>query len=189
MPYRPNGRSWQGSPNPLHNPRRMSYATRLAAARLQKKKPKRGGPGTIIAVALVLIITLVTLLSATVIAAGGAVGLAIGTLDRDLPDVKAFRDLGFAQPTLVYDRTGKTELASFWEQRREVVSYDQIPKLVLDVTTAVEDDTFWQNPGFDLEATVNAFAQQLGGGGDRGGASTITQQLVRARLLPTEVIQ
>ena len=31
-------------------------------------------------------------------------------------------------------------------------------------------------------------AQEFGGGGDRGGASTITQQLVRARLLPTEVV-
>jgi penicillin-binding protein 1A len=190
MPYRPNGRSWQGSPNPLHNPKRASYATRLAVARLAKRRnPRRGSAGTIVAVALVLIILLVTVLSATVIAAGGAVGLAIGTLDRDLPDVKAFRDLGFAQPTEVYDRTGKTLLASFWEQRREVVSYDEIPPLVLDVTTAVEDDTFWQNPGFDLEATVNAFAQEIGGGSERGGASTITQQLVRARLLPTEVIE
>ena len=128
------------------------------------------------------------MLSATVIAAGGAVGLAIGTLDRDLPDVKAFRDLGFAQPTLVYDRSGKTLLASFWEERREVIDYEKIPQLILDVTTAVEDDTFWENPGFDLEATVNAMAQEFGGGGDRGGASTITQQLVRARLLPTEVV-
>ena len=57
------------------------------------------------------------------------------------------------------------------------------------MTTAVEDDTFWENPGFDLEATVNALATELGGGGDRGGASTITQQLVRSRLLPSEVIE
>ena len=52
MPYRPNGRSWQGSPNPLHNPKRASYATRLAAARLAKRKPSRGGPSAIIAVSL-----------------------------------------------------------------------------------------------------------------------------------------
>ena len=59
---------------------------------------------------------------------------------------------------------------------------------MLDVTTATEDDTFWDNPGFDLEATVNAFLTEAGGGGDRGGGSTITQQLVRARLLPEDVI-
>src|SRR5262245_19657614 len=112
MPYRPNGRSWQGSPNPLHNPKRASYASRLAKARLAKRRnPKRGSTGTIIAVALVLIITLLTVLSATVLAAGGAVGLAIGTLENGLPDVRAFRDLGFAEPTEVYDRTGKTRLA------------------------------------------------------------------------------
>src|SRR5688572_29896696 len=170
MPYRPNGRSWQGSPNPLRNPKRASYATRLAAARLSKKKSDHGGPGTILAVVLGVVITLVTVASATVIAAGGAVGVTIATLEQGLPDVRAFRDLGFAQPTEVFDRSGKVRLARFWEERREVVKYEDIPQLILDVTTAVEDDTFWENPGFDLEATINAFATEIGGGGERGGA-------------------
>jgi membrane peptidoglycan carboxypeptidase len=134
----------------------------------------------------------VTIGSATLLVAGGAAGAAavtIGSLDRDLPDVRAFRDLGFSQPTRILDRKGKTELARFFESRREVVEFEEIPPYVLDVTTAVEDDTFWENPGFDLEATLNAFAQEAAGGSDRGGASTITQQLVRARLLPEEVLQ
>ncbi len=59
---------------------------------------------------------------------------------------------------------------------------------MLDATTATEDDTFWDNPGFDLEATVNAFLTEAAGGGDRGGGSTITQQLVRAVLLPEDII-
>ena len=33
--------------------------------------------------------------------------------------------------------------------RREVVTFDQIPKVLLDATTAVEDKTFWENAGFD----------------------------------------
>jgi membrane peptidoglycan carboxypeptidase len=188
MPYRPNRRSRQRSSNPLHNPRRASFATRVAAARLAKRKPTRGGPGAAVAVALVLIITLVTVLSATVISAGAAVGMTIATLERGLPNVRAFQDLGFAQPTKIYDRSGKKLLAQFWEQRREVLTFERIPKLLLDVTTAVEDATYWDNPGFDLTATLNAFVQEAGGGSDRGGASTITQQLVRARLLPEEVL-
>ena len=84
------------------------------------------------------------------------------------------------------DRQGKVELARFWDERREVIDFEDIPPLVLDVTTATEDDTFWDNPGFDLEATVNAFLTEAAGGGDRGGGSTITQQLVRARLLPED---
>ena len=188
MPYRPNGRSWQGSTNPLRNPKRASYASRLAAARAAKRKPKRGGPAAIIALGLVLIVTVVTVASATIIAAGGAIGMTIATLEQGLPDVRAFRDLGFAEPTTMLDRSGQGRARP--SSGRSVARSSgtaRIPPLILDVTTAVEDDTFWENPGFDLEATVNAFAQELGGG-DRGGASTITQQLVRSRLLPTEVI-
>ena len=190
MPYRPKRsrarRSGSRSSNVVHP--RGSYAARIAIARHKARKPGSTGPSALIAVALVAIISFITVASASVIAAGGAAGITIATLDQDLPDVRAFQDLGFSQPSRVYDRKGKVELARFGEKRRTVLEFEQIPELVLDVTTAVEDDTFWDNPGFDLQATVNAFVTEAGGGGDRGGGSTITQQLVRARLLPAELI-
>jgi penicillin-binding protein 1A len=145
-----------------------------------------------VVVFLILIVTGVTVASAAAIAAGGAAGVTLATLEQGLPDVRAFRDLDFSQPTVLYDRKGPgrgTELARFWDERREVVKFEDIPPLVLDATTATEDDTFWTNPGVDLEATVNALLTEAAGGGDRGGGSTITQQFVRARLLPEEVIQ
>ena len=141
---------------------------------------------------MVLLIGGVIIASASLLVAGGAagaVGLTITSLDQGLPDVRAFRDLGFSQPTRIFARNGRTELARFFEVRREVVTFDEIPPMVLDATTAVEDDTFWENPGFDLGATLNAIALQAAGSSERGGASTITQQLVRARLLPAEVIE
>jgi membrane peptidoglycan carboxypeptidase len=187
MPYRPtNGRHL--SPNPYRDQPRGSYAARLAVSRTLKRRSPSRGPNTFLAVGLVLVVTAVTLASATAIAVGGAAGVTIASLEKGLPDVRAFQDLGFAQPSRIFDRTGKVELARFWEERRQVVKYEDIPKLVLDVTTAVEDATFWDNPGFDLPATLNAFAQDVAGSGERGGASTITQQLVRARLLPEDVI-
>jgi membrane peptidoglycan carboxypeptidase len=57
--------------------------------------------------------------------------------------------------------------------------------LVLDATTSAEDRTFWQNSGYDAAAILAAAAESASGAGERG-ASTITQQLVRARLLPTD---
>ncbi len=138
---------------------------------------------------LILVVTGVTLASAAAIAAGGAAGVTLATLEQGLPDVRAFRDLGFSQPTILYDRKGKTELARFWDERREVIKFEDIPPLVLDATTATEDDTFWTNPGVDIQATLNALVTEAAGGGDRGGGSTITQQLVRARLLPDDIIQ
>ncbi|MFV2064043.1 MAG: transglycosylase domain-containing protein [Chloroflexota bacterium] len=189
MPYRPKQRrlSRTASRSGSQGNHRPSFATRLAIARASKRKPASRGPSALLAVVLVLLVAGVTVASAGVIAAGGAAGVTIASLDEGLPDVRALRDLGFSQPTRIMDRKGKQELARFWEVRREVVDFEDIPPLVLDVTTAVEDDTFWDNPGFDLEATLNAFARTATGEASRG-ASTITQQLVRARLLPADVL-
>ena len=72
-------------------------------------------------------------------------------------------------------------------QRREVVTFEEIPPILLDATTAIEDKTFWENAGFDPVAIISAGLDSLRG--NSRGASTITQQLVRARLLPDELVQ
>lgn len=135
------------------------------------------------------LLVVVGVTGAAVITVGGATAGLIASLDKDLPDVKAFESLTFAQPTKVYDRSGKHLLATFLSEKRTVVQYKDIPKLVLDATTAVEDRTFWQNQGFDLQSTVFATIADLTKAADRGGASSITQQLVRARLLPKDLFK
>src|SRR6478752_1952008 len=91
------------------------------------------------------------------------------------------------EETIVYDRTGKIELARFGDAKRELVQFDEIPKVLLDATTAVEDKTFWDNAGFDPVAIISATLGSLRG--DSRGASTITQQLVRERLLDPALVQ
>ena len=100
-----------------------------------------------------------------------------------LPDPKAIlTELDFEQPSIVYDRTGTVELARLGSLRREVIAFDQIPAEMLDATTAIEDQEFWTNPGFDPVGIVSAGLDTISG--RPRGASTITQQLVRKRLLP-----
>ncbi len=53
--------------------------------------------------------------------------------------------------------------------------------MLVDATTAVEDRTFWENAGFDPVGILSAGLDALRG--NARGASTITQQLVRQRLL------
>jgi peptidoglycan glycosyltransferase len=134
------------------------------------------------------------LLGGITVMALGAVGLsavvAASTLSffsTGLPDPGALDDLSFVQPTIVYDRAGKVELGRFEDQRRRVLGFDDLPRTVLDATTAAEDRTFWANPGVDVAALISAAAENASGTGERG-ASTITQQLVRARLLPQDVV-
>ncbi len=155
--------------------------------RTLKRKRASSGPSALLIVLLVTIVLAATIPIASGIVAGGAAGVVIASLDQGLPDIRSFPDLGFSQPTLILDSKGKIELARFWDERREVIAFKDIPTLVLDATTATEDTTFWSNPGVDLGATLNAFVTEAGGGGDRGGGSTITQQLVRARLLPADI--
>jgi membrane peptidoglycan carboxypeptidase len=124
------------------------------------------------------------LLGALVIAVAGTA--AFGVLSRDLPDPARLAELTFDQPTIVYDRTGKVELGRFQREARRVVTFDEIPRLVLDATTVAEDRTFWMNEGYDPAAIVSAALGSINGG--ERGASTITQQLVRARLLPADVL-
>jgi membrane peptidoglycan carboxypeptidase len=138
---------------------------------------------------------LLTLLLVTILIIGGGVGLfgvaaiaTVGALSTDLPDPSKLRDLSFSQPTIVYDRTGEVELGRFQREQRRVVAYDEVPRLILDATTAAEDRTFWENDGYDPAAILSALAENAQGQSERG-ASTITQQLVRARLLPDEYMQ
>jgi peptidoglycan glycosyltransferase len=111
---------------------------------------------------------------------------AVNVLSEGLPDPSALQQLTFAQPTIVYDRTGKVELARFQREERRVVTFADVPHLVLDATTSAEDRTFWSNSGYDAAAIMAAVAEGASGIRERG-ASTITQQLVRARLLPGDV--
>ncbi|MGZ6339238.1 MAG: transglycosylase domain-containing protein [Candidatus Limnocylindrales bacterium] len=106
---------------------------------------------------------------------------------QGLPDPKQqLENLTFKQETAVLDRTGKVQLARFGLELRKVVTYGELPPVVIDATTSVEDHTFWDNAGFDPVGIVKAGLDTLRGSA-RGG-STITQQLVRARLLPDSVI-
>ena len=111
---------------------------------------------------------------------------AVGTYNHyaaGLPDPKeALNDLTFEQQTRIYDRTGKIELARLGILKREVIAFDTIPAEMIDATTAIEDKDFWENAGFDPIGIVSAGLDTIAG--KPRGASTITQQLVRARLLP-----
>jgi peptidoglycan glycosyltransferase len=119
----------------------------------------------------------------------GAV-FVVGTyaaLANGLPPTSRLEEFALAEESIVYDRTGEIELARFGEFRRELVAFDDIPAVVLDATTAVEDKSFWTNPGFDPAAIIASGIDALRG--NPRGASTITQQLVRQRLLDPELVQ
>ena len=147
-----------------------------------KRRPRGTGVVAIMAVALPLLLFVALLM----LGAGGALASVAGYtyLAKDLEDPKKALDkLDFTSQSVVVDRSGKVQLAKLGDDRRTVITFDQIPAALVDATTSVEDKTFWENSGFDPAGFLSAAIDTVNGN-DRGG-STITQQLVRARLLPT----
>ena len=112
---------------------------------------------------------------------------AFGRLTSDLSPVAEFENIEFQEESIVLDRTGQIELARFGQSRREVVGFEDIPPIVIDAQTAIEDKTFWENSGFDPLAIISAGIDSIRG--RSRGASTITQQLVRQRLLEDDLVQ
>lgn len=80
-----------------------------------------------------------------------------------------------------YDRNGLLLFELQTTEKRRWLTYEEIPLAVRQATVAVEDDTFWTNPGFDLSAIGAALLRNYRVEDSRPvGASTITQQLVRS---------
>src|SRR4029077_19106911 len=144
----------------------------------------KGRTGSLIA--RIFVIVLVSLLLGSILLVGAGAIFAVGAYNSyaaGLPDpATALTDIEFEQQTIIYDRTGKVELARLGELKREIVTYDQLPGEIIDATTSIEDKDFWSNPGFDPVGIVSAGLDTISG--RPRGASTITHQLVRAGLLP-----
>ncbi len=100
--------------------------------------------------------------------------------------VERVDDYNNFESTFFYDRYGGTLYEAFGEGRRVNVRYANFPQDLINATVAIEDDTFFTNPGFEIEATARAFLQYVGLSEGSSGGSTITQQLVRNVLFEPE---
>ena len=87
-----------------------------------------------------------------------------------------------SQPTLVYDANG-TQIGKLGVQDREPVELAEVPQDLINAVIATEDKTFWKNPGIDVSGVSRAFVENLTEGKISQGGSTITQQLVKNRIL------
>lgn len=73
-------------------------------------------------------------------------------------------------------------LASFYEQNRVPVTYEQVAPVLYDAILSSEDKNFYSHGGVNLGATVNALIDNIKGTSSRG-ASTISQQFVKNVLI------
>lgn len=98
---------------------------------------------------------------------------------RELSDIKPLESYStYAVPTKVYDVNGKL-IAEFYREKREIISYKDMPQSLIYAIVAIEDNKFFQHRGFNLFAMIRgALIDPLLGKRARGG-STLTQQLAK----------
>jgi len=106
----------------------------------------------------------------------------------DLPSIKAIPEK-LNQPSVkITDRSGRLlyEIIPTEGGRNAALSVENIPQCMKDATIAVEDKSFYQNPGVDVVGIIRAVWINLRGGETLSGGSTITQQVARTLLLSNE---
>jgi 1A family penicillin-binding protein len=128
--------------------------------------------------------------------AGATLSLAfIAYILKDLPSLSEIKDRKISQSTKIFDRTGEVLIYEIsGEEKRTVVTFDQIPETVKQATLAAEDKNFYSHPAFDWKAITRAIIKNILNGkifllrcdGKCQGGSTITQQLVKNMFLGPE---
>jgi penicillin-binding protein 1A len=90
---------------------------------------------------------------------------------------------GLAERSVVFDVQGR-QIGVFQAENSQQALISEIPTHVVDALLAIEDRTFRQHRGVDLRAVGRQVLANVNEG-SFGGASTITQQVVKNELLAT----
>jgi membrane peptidoglycan carboxypeptidase len=179
-PYDSNNRRFRRSPagKPLSRRRPPPTVIRGAAPPPRSHLPKWISR---------LLLGFALLLALLLLAGAGAAYTAYAQLADSLKGrLDALSKHDSFQTTRIFDRHGVLLYEFFGAGKRTNVTLDQISPKLIQATIAVEDKSFFENSGVDFEGIVKAFLRAANAGEAQGGASTITQQLIKRVVLTEE---
>ncbi|AWD33186.1 Penicillin-binding protein 1A [Candidatus Fokinia solitaria] len=106
----------------------------------------------------------------------------------NLPNYEILVNYEPSSVTRVYDVEGNV-IGEQAIEYRIPVSFDDIPKVVIDAFLAAEDKSFFEHDGIDFTGIMRALIQtvfRVGKGKTPVGGSTITQQIIKSILIGSE---
>lgn len=112
----------------------------------------------------------------------------------DLPNIKSLADFQPALSSQIVDRKGRP-IGEFFEERRQLIAIEEVPKHVIDAFVAGEDASFFSHEGIDYVSILRAAIKNLSakldssGGGRLQGGSTITQQVAKSFISPERTLR
>ena len=116
----------------------------------------------------------------------GIIGIIVffGYIVSSAPDFNE-ELLYVSEPSIILDKNGK-EVAKLGAEKRIILSYDEIPEVLIDAIVATEDSRFFEHNGVDWARFLKASFLQLLGQSNAGGASTLTMQVSKNTHTSTE---
>ncbi len=102
-----------------------------------------------------------------------------------LPKLNSIEDYKPSLPTVVFDRNDN-EITRFFTENRELISIDQVPKMVINAILSIEDSNYYEHEGLDYIGIFRAFLKNIRARKVVQGGSTITQQVAKSLLLSRE---
>ncbi len=107
----------------------------------------------------------------------GVIG-AYHYVQPSLPQAETIQDIPLQVPLRIYSRDGRL-ISEIGQRRRVLITYDAVPRHVINAFIAAEDRRFWEHPGLDYVGLLRALFQLATRGEVEAGGSTLTQQLAR----------
>lgn len=120
------------------------------------------------------------------IAAG--IGMVVGiakAYSETTPTLDTAKIQNQAQTSYLYDCNGELITEYRGTENRVMATSDEIPKNLKNAFVAIEDVRFYQHNGIDIKRIIGAFVSNITSDSVSGG-STITQQLIKQRILSSE---
>lgn len=134
-----------------------------------EKKPTRKRSKKKLILNIVLIVILVSIVACIV-----GMFIFFSMIVSEAPEFDP-KNLYTQESSIVYGTDGQ-ELAKLGTEKREKITYNDLPQILIDAIVATEDSSFFQHNGFNAARFLKAsLSQAVGGGG--GGASTLTMQV------------
>ena len=121
----------------------------------------------------------IRLLAALLIGIAVVIGIALGWTLAETTNIKNqenFVDFAPALPTKILDINGNLVTEFSADEKRELISLNELPKHLIYAVLSREDPDFYSHKGFSVRGIARAAFGKLIGR-DLGGGSTITQQI------------
>ncbi len=156
----------------------MNYGAEQVAYELEHSGHRSGKMGSRLILHALKILFLLAV-SAAAIFGSFLYGTVQGIVDQS-PEAESLTIAPLGIASVIYDKAGKpVETLIQSGSNRDPVALSAIPQNLINAVVAIEDERFWTHEGVDIRSIMRSMASLLLRGSINGGASTITQQLIK----------